>query len=223
MRDEAIGIIVLAAGASVRMGTPKQLIRVGGISLLRRSVLSALTAGCQPVVVVLGANAEPIRHEITDLWACAVTNPEWETGMASSIRCGLTTALRINPEVSGVILMVGDQPEITATSLERLIGTYSRDRRKVVAARYNQVTGTPALFPRRLFSELLLMEGSGGAKRVLDRHRDDVVCVDLPEAERDIDTPQDLAAYMALIDGHDGSRSRRADFASTGILHHETD
>ena len=94
--DGNIGIVLLAAGASRRMGSPKQLIALGGVSLIRRSAEHALDSGCRPTVVVLGSNADRIAPELNGLALNITVNRQWATGMASSIRCGLKALLAID-------------------------------------------------------------------------------------------------------------------------------
>jgi molybdenum cofactor cytidylyltransferase len=195
-RDQRIGIIVLAAGASIRMGTPKQLLKIEGISLIRRAAENALGCGCGPVVVVLGANANLIALELNGLAVEIAFNSDWDSGMSSSIRCGLNTLLATRPQMEAVILSVGDQPRVTGTLLAKLTTAHQQCGSQLVAASYSGHVGTPALFSRNYFDELLKVEGQGGAKRILQRHADKVLPVDLPEAAFDLDTPLEFAHFV---------------------------
>lgn len=194
MSETRIGIILLAAGASVRMGTPKQLIPIAGVPLIRRAALAAVGSGCHPVVVVLGANAHSVRIELEGMEVYVAINPEWSLGMASSIRCGLEKVLALAPDTEGVVLMLADQPGVTTECLNRLLRGHEDSG--LVAARYNHMVGPPALFPRESFRELSQLQGPFGARALLDRQGDDVLAVDMPEAARDLDTPQDLADFQ---------------------------
>jgi molybdenum cofactor cytidylyltransferase len=187
------GIIVLAAGASTRMGTPKQLLSIAGIPMIRRVAQNAIDSKFSPVIVVLGPNAELICRELRALKIKVVVNPEWESGLSSSIRCGLKTLLAMAPEIEGVILMLADQPNITGDSLQRFIQV--KNDSCLIAAHYENTLGTPAFFPHAYFGELLQLKGKGGAKSILERHRKKVLAIDLPEAALDIDTPRDFAAF----------------------------
>ena len=197
------GIIVLAAGASVRMGTPKQLLDIGGAPLIRRAAQAAIDSEGRPVVVVLGANAELIRPELDGLNVHVALNAEWSDGMSATIRCGLERLLTLAPETSGVVLMLADQPGVTGGSLRKLIR--SQEHSGLVAARYDDVLGTPALFPRAYFDELLQLDGQSGARSLIGHHLDRVLAVDLPEAALDLDTPEDLAAFSGHGFKTDGS------------------
>ena len=193
MLEHRTGIIVLAAGASVRMGTPKQLLDIGGVSLVQRAAQAAIDSECHPVVVVLGARAELIRPELDGLAVHVVVNFEWSAGLCTSIRCGLKKLLTLTPEIEGVVLLLADQPEVTGEALRKL--TEAQKKSGLVAARYHGVLGTPAFFSREYFDELRQLDGPSGARSLLERHRARVVAVELPEAGRDLDTPADLAAF----------------------------
>jgi molybdenum cofactor cytidylyltransferase len=195
MRENQIGIIVLAAGASVRMGTPKQLLKIAGVSLIRRAAQNAIDSKCRPVVIVLGANADLIRDELEGLEIQIAVNHDWEIGMSTSIRCGVKTLLTIAPETDGAILMLGDQPNVTGAALEKLTGIFAQNNSAIIAARYLNQLGTPVLFPRAYFGELLKLNGKGGAKNLLKKYGERALAIDLPEAALDLDTPEDLCCF----------------------------
>lgn len=180
--------MVLAAGASTRLGEPKQLATLGGERLLERAVRVAHQAGCSPVVVVLGANFAVIS-DLCDLeLAEVVLNPDWSDGMASSIRCGLH---RVGAEVGAVILMTCDQPAVTADHLRRLVQECTD---APVASIYAGRRGVPACFPVQKFKELSLLAGDEGARRLLIT----ATTIELVGGELDIDTPQSLALAKSI-------------------------
>lgn len=192
---------MLAAGGSARMGTAKQLLTYDGAPLLKRAVGAALEAQCDHVIVVLGAHASVLRNEVSKTKAHIAVNQDWEEGMASSIRCGLA-ALDAMPSASradAALLMLCDQPFVTAAVLDRLIETYRATRAPLVVSAYEaageETRGVPALFARTLFPELLSLRGAHGAKRVIERHAREAAPVAVPEAAFDVDTPDD---YLKL-------------------------
>src|SRR5438046_1682888 len=125
MSASPIGIIVLAAGASVRLGEPKQLLRYQGLTLLRRAVNAALDSQCCPVIVVLGAKADILRDEIAETGTQTVVNQGWDEGMSSSIRCGISALERATSgQASAAVLMLCDQPFVDATTINRLVKNY---------------------------------------------------------------------------------------------------
>jgi molybdenum cofactor cytidylyltransferase len=194
--DGKPGIVVLAAGGSSRMGTPKQLLPVGGVSLVRRAAQSAIESGCEPIVVVLGASAELVRRELEDLPIHLANNSDWQTGLANSIVCGLKGLLAQAPSVDSVILMLADQPHVNGTSLKKLTVARRYSGSELVAAWYSNQFGTPALFSRVYFEQLLKLRSQQGAKAILEKYEQDLVFVDIPEAAVDLDTPEDVAALV---------------------------
>jgi molybdenum cofactor cytidylyltransferase len=186
-----IGIIILAAGASSRLGRPKQLLLYNGKTLLEHAVHTALASDGDPVVVVLGAEAERLQNEITEKDVHTIVNAEWKEGMASSIRCGIKTFLEIYPEAEGVILMVCDQPFVAASLLNNLIAAYKRTGKPLVACSYEATFGPPGFFHRSLFEELLQLTGDMGARGVVRQHADAVELILFPEGAYDVDTEKD--------------------------------
>lgn len=201
MSEAAVGIIILAAGASSRMGRPKLLLRYEGETLLGRAVRVALETQCRPVVVVLGACAEALREEVAGTEARIVVNREWAEGMSSSIRCGLREleAAAATQETEAAVLMLCDQPLVTSGVIRRLVESHLTRRSLFVASEYEReggkIIGVPALFSRTLFAELMELRGASGAKRIITRHATEGSIIDVPEAAFDVDTPDD---YLAL-------------------------
>jgi molybdenum cofactor cytidylyltransferase len=177
------------------MGTPKQLLKIQGVSLIRRAAEQALDSGGRPVVVVLGANVDLIAQELNGLAIDIAVNRDWNTGMSSSIRCGLKKLLALDSQIQSVILFLADQPNVSGTELRRLTTANVQTGRGLVAASYSGHIGTPALFSRFYFDELLQIEGQGGAKSLLQRYAPRVLPIDFPEAACDLDTPEDFADF----------------------------
>ena len=193
-----VGAVILAAGASTRMGRPKQTLSYRGESLLRRAALAALGAGCRPVVVVTGANAGLSGRELDGLDVREVLNPLWETGMASSIRAGVEGLLRAEADVAAAVFMLCDQPHVTAEVVSGLVAAHSATGRPLVASAYGGGFGVPALFGRALFAELARLEGVEGAKQVIKRHTSEAHFLPLTGGEVDVDTPEDYSRLTAL-------------------------
>lgn len=186
--------IILAAGESARLGTPKQLLRFQGISLVRRAVASAHDAGYSPVLVVTGANAPLIEAELEGTVAVAVYNGDWKEGMASSIRAGCAELQRLGDSLSrrdGVLLLPCDLPFVTAAQL-RQMGEAQAGTNVIVAAEYDGHLGPPVLFGLDYMGELVRLAPGGGARSILERHPACITRFALPEAARDIDTEADL-------------------------------
>ena len=183
--------IVLAAGASLRFGSPKQLIRLGGETLLARIIRVAFEAELDPIYGVVSAH---FPLEITPRPMIPIVNHEAVEGMASSIRCGVR-ALQ-NAHVSGAIILACDQPAVTVEHLERL-ALGGQCSQKVLASAYAGRKGIPAYFPFGLFAELLTLKGDTGARELLKTAN----ALDLAGGELDIDTMEDLEKARRLYEG----------------------
>lgn len=183
--------IVLAAGASTRFGSAKQLVRVAGRPLLHSALAQAGEVAGTAVTVVLGARAAELAPLLRHSSASVLINRDWQEGMASSIRLAVS---RLPVGCSGVLLMVVDQAAVTADDLKRLVSAWRRQPGYIAAARYGTTTGVPAIFPRSMFADLQGLRGDIGARMLLQRNPDRVIRVPMPSAALDIDTPEDLLA-----------------------------
>jgi molybdenum cofactor cytidylyltransferase len=188
-----VGGILLAAGGSSRLGRPKQLLKFEGKTLIRRASETLVRSACEPFVVVLGAEFENSNAEIADLGINVCVNELWQTGMSSSIKVGLQELLKFEPNLDAVVIMLCDQPYITAIHIDALIDRFHETESAVVAAKYGDTFGVPALFSRKLFPRLLELSGDQGARLLIRSQSDQVESVTIPEAAFDIDTPEDLA------------------------------
>ncbi|MBW4646636.1 MAG: nucleotidyltransferase family protein [Goleter apudmare HA4340-LM2] len=191
-----VGLIILAAGAATRMGKPKQLLVYQGQSLILHTVNVALASLCQPVIVVLGAYIEQIQPELITKPVQVVENSQWQQGMSSSIRTGMTALLKTNSNFDAVIISLADQPLIPPHVFHQLIHSYQETQKIIIACQYDNTVGVPALFSRTLFPELMQLAGDQGAKALIQKYRDTVLMVSLPAAAIDIDTPDD---YQQLL------------------------
>ncbi len=184
-----VGAVVLAAGGSSRLGRPKQLLVHEGRTLVRRAAEAAVAAGCEPVVVVLGAHGEAVAAELTGLPVRTVDNPEWQLGMGRSLRVGV----RALPEVEAVLVLLCDQLRVDAAHLRVLVDTFARTHAPIVASGYEGARGVPALFSRALLPELEALEADQGARKVIVRDPSRVVEVPLAGGGEDVDTAADLS------------------------------
>jgi molybdenum cofactor cytidylyltransferase len=185
------GIVILAAGASVRLGKPKQLLRYNGRTLLGHAVKEALNSNADVVVVMLGNNANQFKKEMDEKKVHIVVNKGWEEGMASSVRLGLDAMLNVKPYIDAVIFMVCDQPHISLSVLNELISTQQKTTKQIVTCNYGESIGPPALFHKKYFPELMELTGDAGARKIIQQHMNDVATVLFPEGKIDIDTIED--------------------------------
>jgi molybdenum cofactor cytidylyltransferase len=196
-----IAAVLLAAGASTRMGQPKQLLPYQGRSLLRRAAETALAAGCQPVVIVTGALHQPLAAEVADLPVLLAHNDVWEAGLGTSIGVGVRAVEDAAPDAPAVLVLLADQPLITPGLLEQLI-TGWRQSGLPVATAYADSVGVPAVFGRLVWPQLLALPAAAGAKPLLTRLGDELAVVAFPAAATDVDTP---AQYAALLGEQPGA------------------
>lgn len=198
--------ILLAAGRSSRLGSPKQMISFEQETLLERTARIAAAAGADPIFIVLGSYAETMRNLHFPENVVLVLNDRWEEGVASSIRAGMQAALAQNKEAGGVLLMVCDQPAVTVEHLRTLISEAQRGGGtwETAASSYAGVTGTPAIFPATRFQQVLALQGDTGARALLRDPAHPPLLISLPQGEIDIDTTDDL------INWQNQSKSQRA-------------
>ncbi len=193
---EQCGIIILAAGESKRLGKPKQLLSFGGNTFLTSVAKTACESDMQPVIVVLGANAEKIGETLNIPSIHVVKNSDWQEGMASSIRTGLFTLTELFPQVDGIVMLVCDQPFLNHDVIRALVEAQRNSGLPAAAASYGGKLGTPALFHKSLFSELMSLSGDTGARKMLERKREHVVEVEFEMGVVDIDTQEDYERLL---------------------------
>lgn len=188
--------IILAAGASTRLGEPKQRLLFGGKTLLQRAVQAAEKSDSETTIVVTGAYSESILADMEEEKVCLIHNPDWREGMASSIRVGLEQLLRIAPQTTAVIIMLCDQPFADGALLNRLIEEKHKTGKGIIVCAYKNTAGVPVLFDKIFFHELMALSGREGAKKLLFRHPEELTPIPFPFGAIDIDTPAD---YQALL------------------------
>ena len=191
MHTNKTSVIVLAAGASSRLGSPKQLLSFSGATLLQHSIEAAQLSDAANVLVVLGAKADLIKTEINHTTANMVVNPSWKEGMASTIHFGLQTLVEMHPQTEAVIFMVADQPFVTAELLNNLMELNRNEQRSIVSSKYGSTFGTPVLFTKPFFPELMELTGDVGAKSLVRKYMNEAAFVSFPKGDIDIDTVED--------------------------------
>ncbi|MDQ3799138.1 MAG: nucleotidyltransferase family protein [Acidobacteriota bacterium] len=191
---------MLAAGASSRLGnSPKQLLEFCGKTLIRRAAENALASQCDKICVVLGANAEKIEREIGDLPLEIVVNEDWASGMGASLKCGLEKLLETAPNLSAVVVTLGDQPLVGAEIIDNLIEVFLKTQKPIIACEYAETVGVPAIFARSLFDELTNpAPDAGGAKRIIKKYAASGEKISVPEAALDVDTQEDYENLLRL-------------------------
>ena len=187
--DQGLHAAVLAAGASTRFGSPKQLVRIAGEPVLHQTVANAALVTGQSVTVVIGANAREVAAALRQRAVSIALNRDWEEGISSSIRVAVRSA---PPGSSALLLMLADQVAVTADDLKRLHAAWRRHPILICAALHGGAPGLPAIFPRWAYTDLLDLRGDRDPRLVLRRNVDRVVRIPMQNAAIDLDTPEDL-------------------------------
>ena len=190
-----VGILVLAAGGSSRMGRPKQVLPWNGGTLLGHVLRQATGTGA-PVLLVLGAHAEMVLEKVAIGEAHATINPDWEKGMGSSLSYGLAKILEQLPEMEAVLIVLGDQPLVDAAFLAQFLRAHKKDKDVVIATAYENGAGVPALFPKRYFPKLLELDGNQGARQLIAQFGNSVHKLSGKGRTGDIDSPEDYRRLM---------------------------
>jgi len=187
--------IILAAGASSRLGFAKQTLLYRGKTLLELAINAALKSKCSPVMVVLGANTAEIEPGIKNNGITILHNLNWKEGMSSSIRTAIEH-IEKDPEIDSAVIMLCDQPFVNRALIDNLIYKQQQKGNTIVACAYNNTIGVPALFKRSLFAGLLSLQGQEGAKKIIKAYAEDIITIPFEKGGIDIDT---LTDYEDLI------------------------
>ncbi|WP_419860309.1 nucleotidyltransferase family protein [Candidatus Palauibacter sp.] len=186
--ERSVAAIVLAAGSSIRMGRNKLLLDVGGETLVRRAVRLAGEAGLDPVILVTGRFREAVEREVEDLDCTPTFNPDHETGIQTSVACGVAA---VPADRTAAVVMLPDMPFVTARMVRTLVSRHAETGAPLVVSRYGDVNAPPILYGRSLFGEIARMR-AGCGREVVRRHHERAVHVDWPaERLRDLDRPDE--------------------------------
>ena len=199
MKDGKIGIVLLAAGESSRLGRPKQLLVYQGKTLLERAMESVLGSKAAHLVLVLGANASLIQKQMNIGHIPFLVNANWEKGMSGSMRIGLSF-LMDQYQIDAAIIMLVDQPFADSTLLDKLIDQFQKGNKGIIASSYRNTLGVPALFNKKYFPELLALREKQGAKKIIFENLEDVISIEFQLGEVDVDTEVD---YQKLLNFRD--------------------
>lgn len=195
-----VGAVVLAAGASARMGRAKQLLPLGKNTVLAQTLNNIRAARMHEMVLVLGASAEVIRQQLPQALlegVKVVVNQDYGQGMATSLRAGLSA---LDPRSDAALIVLGDQPFIRPQTLDRIVEEYSRSRAPIVIPSYQGNRGNPVLLDRSVFSEVMALEGDIGCRAIFGSNLEDILKVEVedPGVLLDIDDPGDYDRLKKL-------------------------
>jgi len=198
--EQTIAVIILAAGSSSRLGKPKQLLDFQTETFIKHTVKTALQTACKPIIVVNGFLQEELNLELENLPVKVVHNPDWEQGIGSSIRAGTTALSKIesSDQIDAVLILLCDQPLITAQHLNQLITQFYLDKRSIAATNYAAIQGVPAIFGKSLFPILQTLPGDRGAQWLFKEYQDQLTVVPFKGAAIDVDTEDDYLRLLKL-------------------------
>ncbi|MEO0898414.1 MAG: nucleotidyltransferase family protein [Bacteroidota bacterium] len=189
-----IASLIPAAGAATRMGRAKQLLPFKNSTIIEHTLGNALEIPFVENRVVLGAYHHIIGPQIKDYPIEITINTDWQKGLGTSIALGMQ---EMKSEPMAVLVLLADQPLITTDILWNMIQQFTISEKPVMAARYEDILGVPAIFDKSFFPLLASMDGQKGAGKIIKEAGEQVEYIDVPEAGYDIDTPED---YRRLID-----------------------
>ena len=184
-----LSIIIPAAGASERLGQPKQLVQYKGKSLIRKAIENAESLAPDEIIVVTGADADAVQAEVKKTTAKGVYNPNWRDGMGTSIAFG---AKAVDDRSDGILILLCDQWQIQAEDLQLLLKAWQTDPGYIVCAVTRDRHGPPVIFPVSCLQELRGLSGDHGARSILDSAPDKIKPVTIKHAAFDLDTPFQL-------------------------------
>lgn len=184
-------ILIIAAGASVRLGSPKQLLPWGNTTLLGNTVKQALKTGIENVNLVLGADFEQVEASVSKYKLNVHNHANWQQGMGSSIAYGVAQILQQEKEVEAILILLADQPLIDSAFINKLLQCYEQHPQHITATSYGNRRGVPALFPKVFFSELVQLKGDEGARKLLNNITTPIITIDAGNKLADIDTLED--------------------------------
>ncbi len=187
-----VGVVVLAAGESKRLGQPKQLLPYLGTTIIAHVVRTTLASKASKTIVITGAYADRIRDELDCFPVTIIENHSWQDGVATSIGLGIETLEQSDMPQRAVLLMTSDQLRASTKLINLIIDKYDNQPNRIVACEYEETVGVPALFDQAHFPELKSLRGDCGAKNIINNHLEHVVTVAFPGGGLDIDTTRDM-------------------------------
>ena len=187
-KNRKIAIIILAAGASKRMGTIKQILPWNKTTLLGHVIEQGLNSNADDVLVVLGSNADAIINKIDPTKITILKNPNWQDGMGTSIACAMQFLDKNTVHFDAVLIALSDQPLIDEKYYNYLISSYFSNDKTIVATKTNNRAGVPAIFASKYFNALSKLDSDYGARKILSNNQEDILTLNIGDKIIDIDT-----------------------------------
>lgn len=192
-----VAAIILAAGQSSRLRRPKQLVPFRGFTLIKNAVYAALFSQCEWVMVIIGAFHLRVRRELRYLDVDVVRSSLWHRGMGATLKSGVEFAMSSQPELDGFLFLLCDQPFLSEDHIDDMVKAFN-DGHRLVASRFADTFGVPALIGKEYAEELLAMDDKQGAKHFLTKYTTSLKLIDFNGGEVDVDTPSDVEALRHI-------------------------
>ncbi|GAA4271875.1 nucleotidyltransferase family protein [Aquimarina gracilis] len=199
LQNPKIAQLILAAGASNRMGEPKQLLPWKNTTLIDHAISQSLVMKEVSTYVVLGAYYDSIYRQISQLPVTVINNPDWERGMGSSIQVGIKAILKDIPTLDAALISLIDQPLIPATHYKDLITSFAKNNVPIVASDLGNRIGVPAIFSKRVFKELVELKEDYGARFIIKKYLKAIKTIPLTDQGIDIDTQEQYQKIVAIF------------------------
>lgn len=191
-----IVIVVLAAGASKRMGEPKQLLKWGGSTLITHTIQTALKLNSDTIYVVLGANFKLIKNSITHFPITILNNKNWEQGLGESIAFAAKHIQKSSHKPEAILFVLADQPFINVSYLKSMISSFSKEKKQIIASSYqNRKFGVPALFDSYYLDDLSDLKGDFGARHFMQKNESFIKALIPPVKNVDLDFKEDYEKF----------------------------
>ncbi len=199
--SENIAILMMAAGQSSRMKGIKQLLPWKGTTLLQHTLNTIYDIKKENVYIVLGANSKRIEEELhlVKQPVTPIINEKWENGLGSSIACGIDCILQKAQTIDGILICLADQPLLTSGYYQKLLQVFITKKAPIVATKYPNKSGVPAVFSTKIAQELIHLNEDHGARHIMSKYKDSMIVLDAREQIMDIDTPE---TYELLYEQH---------------------
>lgn len=192
-------VLILAAGKSSRMGNIKQLLKIEGKTLIENAIETSMKIEKTSTLCVLGAHAAEIKKKV-DLSNVDVTiNKDYELGLSSSIISGIKHLQKQKKQFDGIFLLLADQPAIKVAYYQEMVALFSKEKKKIIASKYENGFGVPAIFPKSFIKNLLAIKGDKGAREFLQKNKKEILSPKTRVNLVDIDTPKEYETYLNTL------------------------
>jgi len=205
MSNNNNGLLLLAAGASSRMGSPKQLLPIEGKPLLIHLLEEIFKTDYRLAVIVVGAHADAIQNTLNERAIDIIKNSNWQSGIGSSISCGVNYLLKKVSKLETICVLTTDQFFVNSLHLMNLSQQFDRSYKQgktIVASEYNKMAGVPAIFHQSEFEKLRHLKEDIGARKIIIQAQSEnkVATIPFPDGKYDIDTPEDYQHLLTIIE-----------------------